>query len=304
MIKNDFYIFTNKDIKMETSKYNEKIVKLYTIADGNCLIHAILAGGFRDYQTNSDEGHRRELAVYFRKAMADTVVTPDSNYPEEEDVSLLIQDYFKVTKPYNFLEFLRAMYCFESKEYKYTEGDNANDLKIEKLREDLEDKLGDKLYLPNKFNKGVIEAILEGKEIPQGKYSEFPFNSKIFTACKGANLIKLDYEYNKMEDVLYLRQVPRYFASRNFIGDADVMSYIPDLLEVNLVFVDIDNNKFISLYETSKSDRYIIIHNRENLHYETVGLRVEEGIQTIFSKDDEIIQEILKKEDYLNIYFV
>lgn len=297
-------------------------------ADGNCLIHSILRASYKDYINNEDDNYRRTLSAHFRKLMSSSILEPDEDYKTKDSVATFVMDIFEITKPRKFMEFLEGMYNYTNRELTYPREpddkisleeymniiksedsiyfDTARELydhlekilnkKIIEFRHMLEEKMGNKLYLPTTFNKGVIEAILEDKEAPDGLYSTLPFNCKIFTYSKGANLIKFAYEYSKLEDVLYLRNVSLFFNSRLFIGDENVLSYIPDIMHINLIIVDIEENNVINIYETNKSDMYVIVHSIRNIHFEPVEVKFKAKKFTLFERDDEFIQNIISSK--------
>jgi hypothetical protein len=295
-------------------------------ADGNCLIHSILRASYKDYIYNEDENYRRKLTKHFRSLMSDYILQTDTDYPSKESIVQLVMKTFDVLKPRKFMEFLEAMYNYTNKELSYPREptdemglneytelikyensiyfEDAKELynhieknissKIVQFRNMLEEKMGDTLYLPTTFNEKVIEAVLENKEIPKGLYNNLQFNCRLFTYSSGANMIKISYEYNKLEDMLYLRDVPEFFKSNQFIGDADVLSYIPDIMNINIIIVDIKNNTVINIYETEKSENYVIINNIENVHFEPIVLKMENKNYTLFEREDEFIQDIIK----------
>lgn len=300
----------------------------HTLGDGNCLIHAILQAAFPDYQKSEDLSSKREIAKRFRELMSKYILEPDPLYPTEESVANGIRKQFRTDNPRNFLEFLRCMYNYNSsfkfpneKDTKQSDEEyvtylkdfcKENDieseiifLEVEKVvksrvnsfREKIEEKLGNNLYLPNKFNKGVIEAILNADEstsIPEGLYKEYHYNARIFTFCDFGTLVKIEMEYNDFNEVLFIRNFPRYFASNNFIGDADVLPLVPDIMEINIIVINFTTMELVSSYETKKSNRYVILNNDDNLHYETIGEETDSGVNYIFTKESPIIQEFLK----------
>jgi hypothetical protein len=304
----------------------EDFIRINTPADGNCLIHSILRASYKDYINSDDDNFKSKLAKHFRNIMGNYIMEADTDYATIESVVDLVMKSFDVLKPRKFMEFLEAMYNYTDKELAYPKEpisnmsiteykdvikyedsiyfETANELyefletkinrKVIEFRVILEDKLDNKLYLPIHFNKGVIEAVLEEKEVPEGLYHDLPFNCRLFTYCNGQNLIRFAYEYNKLEEMLYLRGIPDFFRSREFIGDSDVLSYIPDIMQINIIIIDFDDNNVIHIYETDKSENYIIINNIRNVHFETIGLKVNEKVYTIFDKEDDFIQDIIK----------
>ena len=294
-------------------------------ADGNCLIHSILRASFKDYINTEDDEYKRMLSAHFRKLMSETILEPDEDYKTIDSVVLLVMEIFDVNKPRKFIEFLEGMYNYTNKELSYPKEpskdisledyknevksedsiyfDTAQELydylerlankRITEFRYMLEEKMGNKLYLPTTFNKGVIEAILENKDVPDGLYSHFPYNCKIFTYSRGANLIKFSYEYNNLEDVLFLKNISAFFNSRLFIGDENVLSYIPDIMNINFIIVDLNENTVINIYETRKSSMYVLINNIRNIHFEPIEVQFRAKKYTLFEREDDFIQNIL-----------
>jgi len=194
---------------------------------------------------------------------------------------------------------------------------------IKRLKTILESIMGYKLYLPNYFNKGVIEYILSNcvendnlhsidlNLLPKGKYFELPYNCNLFTLCKASSLMKFEMEYNDFDEIVSLGDISNHFKSRRFIGDGDVLSFIPHILGVNLIIISFENSCVISVYDNDLSDKYIVVNNIRNVHFETVGIKlggniqVEDGlIKTLFGKDDSFIIELLKKSKNIDFNFI
>lgn len=309
---------------------SKRLVKLHTIPDGSCLIHGILQAIHKEYMDNQDGDYRRKITRGYRNLMADYILEPDNLYTSREKVVEMIHKQFNINTSRGFLDFLETMYNYKpdklaypkepSKEsfeeyreyvlkhidylkddlqnkediYKYIENEITQ--RVIKFKELLENKLGLELYLPNNFNKGVIEAVLANEKIPTGLYSELPFNCRLFTFCDGGNLIKITYEYNNLEDIVLLRDVSNFFKSNKFIGDGDVLNLIPDMTEVNLIIVNLNTKSIIHIYETTRTDRYVILHNVENIHFETVGIVDEENnVHISFDRSSDVITNILSK---------
>ncbi len=295
-------------------------------ADGNCLIHSILRASYKDYIYNDNDDYRRKLTRHFRVLMSGYIMQSDDDYPTIDNVVQLVMNTFEVLKPRKFMEFLEAMYNYTNKELvyprepkddeslaeykdiiKYEDSiyfENSKELykhieenissKILKFKDMLEEKMGNKLYLPTSFNEKVIEAVTGNQQIPDGLYQNLPFNCRLFTYSSGANLIKIAYEYNKLEDMLYLRHVSHFFSTNQFIGDADVLSYIPDIMNINIIIVDISSNSVINIYETKKSENYVIVNNIDNIHFEPLSVKFNENNYTLFDREDEFIRSIIK----------
>jgi hypothetical protein len=364
------------------------LVTIETIADGSCLIHALLKAYHPVYQKNSDIDFRKSMVRDYRKNMSEFILKPNIRYETEEDTANLIREEYDTETPKNFLQFLRMMYhyndtyidypnepedfyvnkySFDKEEYllylqeykdylkrfidkisnfrkdiiKYPflkcKRDKLESLSkeisdelskcqkyymdiclyidehVKRLKLILESLLGYKLYLPSFYNSGIIEYILNNnvkgeellpinlQELPKGRYSELPFNCNLFTLCKARPLMKFEMEYNDFPDVVNLSHIHKHFNSRRFIGDGDVLLYIPEILSINLIIISFQHNCVISSYEQENSNNYIIVNNIDNIHFETVGLKDVNGlIKTLFNKEDDIITELLNKNKIID----
>jgi hypothetical protein len=191
---------------------------------------------------------------------------------------------------------------------------------IKRLKTILESIMGYKLYLPNYFNKGVIEYILSNciengnlhsldlSLLPKGKYFELPYNCNLFTLCKASSLMKFEMEYNDFDEIVSLGDISNHFKSRRFIGDGDVLSFIPHILGINLIIISFENSCVISVYDNELSDKYVVVNNIRNVHFETVGIKGETSdtglIKTLFDKNDNFIIELLKKSKTIDFDFI
>jgi hypothetical protein len=363
------------------SRFCDRLVKIDTIGDGNCLIHSILKSAHDEYQENADLQFRIELAREIRVDLARIIVDPDPRFSNEQSVVTLIKEQYKTYSPRNFLEFLRIMYKYDPKyieypvdptsylnkgsyidlglytqyieEYKtylynfYDKIQNKrpesvkapridicmisenepsqqfleeNDIVIEAYKEMealvdyeilcikyvLEQRWGDNLYLPSNFDEGIIEKILNNDmENLQGRYDNFPYNCYLFTCCNASNLMKLEWEYHQLEGITYLKDIPEYLKSYEFIGESDALPYLPELMGVNLIILNFDNNKIINVYENNNNDKFVLIHNQNNRHFESVGFTIESNIWTLFEREHPIIKECLEsiKRDNKELLF-
>lgn len=224
-----------------------------------------------------------------------------------------IEKFYKVLDEENDnLEYIENIYL-KLNNY-YEEFEKFIDEYISRIREILEYVLGYKLYLPIHFNSNIIESILNHSElndesiqyinqnIPKGIYKDYKFNSNLFTISEGTPLLKFEYEYNEVEDIVKLSDIPSYLNSRRFIGDADCMLYIPHILNVNLIIMNFEECGVIAIYENPKSSYYVITNNIYNTHFETVGIIDTKGyIQTLFEDSHPLIKECLKREHKINL---
>lgn len=198
----------------------------------------------------------------------------------------------------------------------YKDLEEVIDSHVKNLKDILEKTLSYYLYLPTFYNEGVIEKALKYEEkdgeiipvsldkIPKGRYCNFPFNCFLFSASKATPLMKFEFEYNNLEGIVKLSDIPRHLDSRKFIGDGDALLYVPYLLCINLIVIDFRINSVLAIYENEHSDKYVIINNDNNVHFETIGIMVDDKISTIFDKDSEIVQECLKRNTSINLDFL
>ncbi len=386
------------------SNFSDRLVCIETIADGNCLIHAILKANNSMYQSNNNVRFRREMSKHYRKLLSESVINKDERYTTIEEMANLVRYEYKTESPRNFIEFLRTMYNYtktyisypepflEDEEIKlynvesirryiqdykkyiinfnqkienkdlnivkspypkgkspnkeiyslneeeinkeinllemdlksikilrkiYTDLEEVVDSHVKNLKRILEMTMSYYLYLPTSFNEGVIEKALEYTEkdgeitpvdfesLPKGKYHHLPFNCHLFSICKATPLMKFEFEYNDLEDIVKLGDIVSHLDSRNFIGDGDALLYVPYMLCINLIVMDFKNNSILAIYENEHSNQFVIVNNDNNIHFETVGVIEDDGkISTIFEKDSPIILECLKKEKSLNLDFL
>jgi hypothetical protein len=370
---------------IRVSDYCEKLVSIETIADGSCLIHAILKASNITYQNTSDVEYRKKLAIHYRRLLSEEVLKPDENYSTIKEMANLIRCEYKTEIPRNFMEFLRMTYNYTSSYISYPEPIlNENELKkyssesikkyildykgylvnfnqkiesktsnfvkspfivsvkksedtllsendirnisiLKKVYSDLEEVIDSHvknlkailemtmsycLYLPTYYNENIIEKVLEYKtegakiipvnfdDIPKGKYHYLPFNCKLFTISKAVSIMKFEFEYHNLDNIVKLSDISNHLNSRRFIGDGDAMLYVPYLFHVNLIVIDFDTGFVLATYENEHSQYYVIINNENNVHFETVGLIDEETnkISTMFEKESPIIQECLNQK--------
>ena len=81
-------------------------------------------------------------------------------------------------------------------------------------------------------------------------------------------------------------------------GDQRFLELVSTVLEIDIY---IFYNKIGNLYNTGDHELYyknrdsVVIINNNNFHFETIGLKSENGIQTFFDKDDPIIKNLHSK---------
>ena len=84
----------------------------------------------------------------------------------------------------------------------------------------------------------------------------------------------------------------------NVWGDQRFLELISTVLEIDIY---IFYNEIGKLYNTGDPELYyknrdsVVIMNNNNFHFETIGLKTENGIQTFFDKDDPIIKNLYSK---------
>lgn len=162
------------------------------------------------------------------------------------------------------------------------------------LKKALKAKLGSELYNPQNFGVGYIQAFLKGEELPKGLYHELPWNCYFFTANPGV-LTRFAYYSEKL--IPGLQDLESILDNtRKFLGDSDIVPYIPAMLELNILVINFNENTLINEYssEETQNEPWIVISNNNNAHYYSCGYRDEEGdIMTLFKKEDLFIQRIL-----------
>jgi hypothetical protein len=162
------------------------------------------------------------------------------------------------------------------------------------LKKVLKAKLGLELYNPQNFGVGYIQAFLKEEELPKGLYHELPWNCYFFTANPGV-LTRFAYYPEKL--IPGLKDLESILDNtRRFLGDMDIVPYIPAMLELNILVIDFHKNTLINEYSSdeTQNEPWVVISNNNNAHYYSCGYRDEEGdITTLFKKEDQFIQRIL-----------
>lgn len=88
-----------------------------------------------------------------------------------------------------------------------------------------------------------------------------------------------------------LKEMKRSLKSNEW-GDYRFLELISNILELDIYVIKEDN-----IYKLGDKDLYykhrdsIIIFNDDNVHFETVGAKTENGIKTLFDKNDSIIKQ-------------
>jgi hypothetical protein len=166
------------------------------------------------------------------------------------------------------------------------------------LKKVLKTKLGLELYNPQNFGVGYVQAFLKDEPLPKGLYHELPWNCYFFTANSGV-LTRFAYYPEKL--IPGLQDLESILDNtRKFLGDVDIVPYIPAMLELNILVINFNENQFVNEYssEETQNEPWIVISNNNNAHYYSCGYRDEEDeIMTLFKKEDPFIQRILMSKE-------
>ena len=65
-----------------TCSWYDNLVRIATIGDGSCFIHAVLKGFFREYQENNNARFRFELAMKMRRDLGIALGLNNPKYPD------------------------------------------------------------------------------------------------------------------------------------------------------------------------------------------------------------------------------
>jgi hypothetical protein len=167
------------------------------------------------------------------------------------------------------------------------------------LKKKLQNELKEQLYNPQNFGCSYIQAHLKGEELPEGMYSELPYNCYFFTANSG---VLSRFEYYPERLIPRLEDIEHILSNtRAFLGDADIIPFVPAMYGINILTIDFRNNILINEYTLEyENDRpWIVIANNNNTHFDACGMYNEDGrIETIFRKMDPFIQMILDSKKY------
>ena len=69
--------------KVKLTWWDENVVRIGSISDGNCFIHSVLNSYLKIYQTNSNIKFRKEFAKNFRRDISHTLRLPDPEQPDK-----------------------------------------------------------------------------------------------------------------------------------------------------------------------------------------------------------------------------
>jgi hypothetical protein len=130
-------------------------------------------------------------------------------------------------------------------------------------------------------------------------FSELPYNCYFFTANSGALSRFAYYPLGMLPGIEQICQILQ--ETRLFLGDTDIIPFIPGMLDLNLIVIDFEKNEIINEYcsENLENDKWIIITNIDNRHFESCGFKDKDGkIYTLFQKDHPFIQTIIKAKQF------
>jgi len=180
------------------------LVRIATIGDGSCFVHAVCKACVPSYQVNPSYGHRCDYVANLRRDLAVCLSLDDLDYPG----------------------------------YTYWETSNRGS-----------------------FARGVLWQIIDP-----------------------ANIQDVDYS---------LAGLRRLFNSYGWLGD-ETYQYISDMIDIDIYVMRATSTNLEPHLDTRRAGkvRRAIIIQGNGSHYETVALKTEHGLQTVFASDDELIQEL------------
>jgi len=166
------------------------------------------------------------------------------------------------------------------------------------LKKKLQTELGHELYNPQNFGVPYIQAHLNHQPLPEGMYSKLPWNCYFFTANSG---VLTRFAYYKEGLIPKLEELNEILANfREFLGDSDIIPFIPGMLNLNVIVIDFYRNQLINEYssEETKDNPWIVICNSNNAHFDACAIELDEDtIQTLFSREHPFIQCILRSKE-------
>ena len=167
------------------------------------------------------------------------------------------------------------------------------------LMKKLKTELKLELFNPQNFGVPYVQAHMKGNPLPKGLFSELPYNCYFFTANSG---VLSRFAYYPLGMLPGIEQICKILQeTRLFLGDTDIIPFIPGMLDLNLIVIDFEKNEIINEYssEKSDSDKWILITNIDNRHFESCGFKDKDGkIYTLFQKDHPFIQTVLKAKQH------
>ena len=185
------------------------------------------------------------------------------------------------------------------------------------LMKKLKNELKQELFNPQNFGVPYVQAHLKGTPLPKGLYPDLPYNCYFFTANSG---VLSRFAYYPLGMLPGLEQICRILdETRMFLGDTDIIPFIPGMLDVNVIVINFNDNEIINDYITeissvkgtfedisvkgtfediSDNSKWIVICNSNNSHFDACGYKDKDTkIYTLFNKDHPFIKTILKSKD-------
>ena len=158
----------------------------------------------------------------------------------------------------------------------------------------LETELGNELYNPQNFGVPYIQAHLKGEPLPKSEYSELPYNCYFFTANSGCLYRFANYHENLIPGFNQIVKILSNF--RLFLGDEDILPFIPSIFEINILVVNFEENQILQEYVNDSNTPWIVISNTQNVHFEACGLEINGKYQTLFEPNHNFIQFLLNSK--------
>lgn len=163
------------------------------------------------------------------------------------------------------------------------------------LMKKLKAELKLELFNPQNFGVPYVQAHMKSLPLPKGLFSELPYNCYFFTANSG---VLSRFAYYPLGMLPGIEQICHILQeTRLFLGDTDIIPFIPGMLDINIIVINFEKNEIINEYcsENLENDKWIVITNIDNRHFESCGFKDKDGkIYTLFQKDHPFIQTILK----------
>lgn len=164
------------------------------------------------------------------------------------------------------------------------------------LRLKLEEELKEQLYNPQNFGCPYVQNYLKEETLPEGMYSELPYNCYFFTSNPGMLNRFAFYEEGLVANLSQLEFI--LDRTRIHLGDGDIIPFIPGMFGINLIIINFEENNLINEYSSNKVDQWIVIANTRNVHFDACGLITKENkIQTLFDVSHPLIQTLLKSKE-------
>ena len=260
------YISYPSQMKFFTNEYFESLEEVYSYV-----------ASYREYLVKFDEYLKDGEFPIFKEISKKKI--------EKEDVEI----YSLNDDMQNFITALKEVHENLSKK--------VNE-KYYNLQIVLSAKLGNELYNPQNFGVPYVQTFLKGEELPKGLYHFLPYNCYFFTANSGV-LTRFAYYPEKLIPGLEdLEEILNN--TRKFLGDMDIVPYIPGMLDLNIIVINFTENQLVTEYssEETQNHPWVVIINNNNAHYDACGYTDEdEKLITLFNKEDDFIYKILSSKE-------